>query len=564
MNTEEIQKDINRFANLEKNKTEVENELKQNPQNIEASRLLTSIEDRIVFREVYENTHGPIHVKRQRKLKIGAASGIATALGAKIIAADILLMSAMAPILAPAAPAVAIAGAILLHKRKKVEDNSIAEANEEMKDAQTRFQQFKILTVSESVSFNEFVKMNRKELARFPLQPELEAFAKKKNLPILYLGKATPIIEMSKKEKKTIETIKLQFGHVIASEFKKSIEKLPQEARQHRFLNAFKKLTEREAIARKLQTVLAPFQTTKPETKESLESQATTLIQHFTELDEKQRKEFFKQTFLPKEHEKAVRDYAAEEQTDLLLFKQGSSREAKIEKEIEDAMQRVTSEELGRQFLSQQKALIMNSLSKNQNRQRITAERYSKIQLALSQQTELAKQKEMLSRAGAATELPAPTLITTTAQLKSLQRTTARLEGYIKKYGAATATQLITAIERVKPTPKISLLRQRTTTDLVREQVIAGLKKRKQKTQRATYFGQVNELLRQKNNAEQALENLKQLNARRKIKEEQRALKQQKRATQPTQTHTLTPQRRPSTVPPQQTPPKPQAPPTPT
>ncbi|MBS3060946.1 MAG: hypothetical protein J4432_05585, partial [DPANN group archaeon] len=115
-----------------------------------------------------------------------------------------------------------------------------------------------------------------------------------------------------------------------------------------------------------------------------------------------------------------------------------------------------------------------------------------------------------------------------------------------------------------KPTPKISLLRQRTTTDLVREQVIAGLKKRKLETQRATYLEQVNEVLRQKNNAEQALENLKQLNARRKIKEERRALKQQKRPAQqarPTQTHTLTPQRRPSTVPPQQTPPTPLAPP---
>ena len=203
-------------------------------------------------------------------------------------------------------------------------------------------------------------------------------------------------------------------------------------------------------------------------------------------------------------------------------------------------------------------------IKKRESTPQITRQRHDQTQLALSQQTELTKQSQILTRAGATPQPTKPTLITTTTQLKSLQRTTTRLEKYIKKYGAATATQLITAIERVKPTPKISILRQRTTTDLVREQVIAGLKKRKLETQRATYLEQVNEVLRQKNNAEQALENLKQLNARRKIKEERRALKQQKRPAQqarPTQTHTLTPQRRPSTVPPQQTPPTPLAPP---
>ncbi|MBS3060225.1 MAG: hypothetical protein J4432_01805 [DPANN group archaeon] len=203
-------------------------------------------------------------------------------------------------------------------------------------------------------------------------------------------------------------------------------------------------------------------------------------------------------------------------------------------------------------------------IKKRESTPQITRQRHDQTQLALSQQTELTKQSQILTRAGATPQPTKPTLITTTTQLKSLQRTTTRLEKYIKKYGAATATQLITAIERVKPTPKISILRQRTTTDLVREQVIAGLKKRKLETQRATYLGQVNEVLRQKNNAEEALENLKQLNARRKIKEERRALKQQKRATQqarPTQTPALTPQRRPSAVPQRQAPPT-QKPPT--
>ena len=526
INLENARNEINRYSNLDKWERILPSE-----NTAEAKTLLKECQENKILQNWLEENFEIQIEQGKSKLRKKTAAELAKTLQRAVTAAA--LFNPGAAILAVPA---------IIHK---MEDISKTEARINflnlVKGVMATSRNYLQSMIGQEMSMGTYLKTIQKKMNSLTLSQDIQT-------------------ALTKKETKTMEKIQKTLGDVTLTELENAIKTMPEGPRKRTLTAMIRGVTERERALQALHKTLTPFQTTKPETKESLESQATTLIQHFTELDEKQRKEFFKQTFLPKEHERATRDYTALDTFGTTLYIKGSKKEAEIERELLTLEKKMSNEALIEQVMDAEKTPPTKLITRLER----TKARHQARRLALAQQTELAKQKEMLAQAGAATELPAPTLITTTTQLKSLQRTTARLEGYIKKYGAATATQLITAIERVKPTPKISLLRQRTTTDLVREQVIAGLKKRKLETQRATYLEQVNEVLRQKNNAEQALENLKQLNARRKIKEERRALKQQKRPAQqarPTQTHTLTPQRRPSTVPPQQTPPTPLAPP---
>ena len=287
-----LRKQIDKYKNLESNEELLLAELRTNPSNTEAKKLLTECQ---INQEVSNRRFGKDAEHLQRgKQKAGITAGY----GAIMAIAKTSIVSASAILSPPVAIAILAAGGGIGAKGITNLLSVQHRLDKDKKELLEKYQVIKESTIGEQISFLKYLRSDKEEIAKRLLRDDIANPYRKNNGHIYHENQEIPL---SQAEQQTGKKIQLTLRNTIMSEMYIAAQKVPDGQRKARLTKMFRRETSKQVIMEQVSADLKAGNIT--------EQEVTHAIQALTRLPPQELEKITKQRIVSREHPQARIDY---------------------------------------------------------------------------------------------------------------------------------------------------------------------------------------------------------------------------------------------------------------